>query len=534
MPNPTKGDLAQELAETKQKLADLEALQSGAGAAVTAGTTADTMMKQFMTMMKAQQEAAEAQVRAQREAAEAQQKAAEDDRKVLLNQMNKQASQIDALMKELVDTKRRNATENSSRGPKPVAPAKLLPEMSVSKFKAWRKAWDDYAHMCRVDKMQLEEQQALFRTTLSLEMRDVLEERIGVDPQHGPEKILDEIEKFIRKKRSVVLDMVEFDRRTQHTDENFDAYLVAVQQLAADADLTHGHCNECKVKCLDRRLAGRLISGIRDEKTRTKLLEEEKFPSRDKVVEICCARESAQQNNREKWGQQQSGVHAVKTYPNKKGHSKSQDQEPQEECKCSRCGRNEHKSMNDCPARGEKCNFCKQVGHFSRCCRKKQQQEATEKSEGQGGLKFGRITKIDTVGTHSPAFTIRSVRTRALGEKAIDHDDTKATDPPELQVGQPVQVQDHVSKLWDINGVVIKVGSKRRSYLVKVSEHQYMWRNRKFVRTDPGGQVVPLDWLPSTPPSMKSTRGAEEAWGEKKSHLNPEVEESPTSSSSRT
>ncbi len=42
--------------------------------------------------------------------------------------------------------------------------------MSVSKFKVWRKAWDDYAHMFRVEKMELEEQKALFKTTLSLEM----------------------------------------------------------------------------------------------------------------------------------------------------------------------------------------------------------------------------------------------------------------------------------------------------------------------------------------------------------------------------
>ncbi len=435
MPNPTKGDLAQELADTKRKLAELEAQQGGAGSA-TAESPADTMMKQFFALMKAQQEtaevqikaqkeaaeaqkeAAEAQLQAQREAAEAQQKAAEEDRQMLLKQMNKQAGQIDALMKELVDTKRKNSADNGSRGPKPVAPSKLLPEMSVSKFKAWRKSWDDYAHMCRVDKMALEEQQALFRTTLSLEMRDVLEERIGVDPKHGPEEILDEIEKFIRKKRSIVLDMVEFDRRTQHADENFDAYLVAVQQLAADADLTHGHCNQCKVKCLDRRLAGRLISGIRDEKTRTKLLEEEKFPSRDKVVEICCARESAQQNNREKWGQQQSSIHAVKTNHNNKQGPSNNHTEPQQESKCFNCGGERHK-MNDCPAKKVECDFCHFMGHFTNQCRKKKQQKATNTSKLQDGLKFGRITKIDTAGTHSPTNAIRSIRTRVPVPKEV-------------------------------------------------------------------------------------------------------------------
>ncbi len=122
-----------------------------------------------------------------------------------------------------------------------------------------------------------------------------------MDPKHGPDQILDEIEKFIRKKRSVMLDIVEFETRQQKSEENFDSYLVAIQQLAADADLTQGHCKECKGKCLDRHLAARLISGIRDEKTRTKLLEE-MFSTKDKVVELCSARESARQSNREKWG----------------------------------------------------------------------------------------------------------------------------------------------------------------------------------------------------------------------------------------
>ncbi len=167
--------MAQELAETKKILAELEAQQGGAGAAAAAvDNSANTMMNQFMALMAAQQQTTEAQIQAQREAAEAQLKTAEEDRKVLLKQMNKQEGQIDALMGELVDAKRKSPTVTSSRGPKPVALSKLLPEISVSKFKAWRKAWDDYVHMCQADKMSLEEKQVLFRSTLSLEMRDIL------------------------------------------------------------------------------------------------------------------------------------------------------------------------------------------------------------------------------------------------------------------------------------------------------------------------------------------------------------------------
>ncbi len=168
--------------------------------------------------MKAQQESTEAQIQAQREVAE-------EDRKVLLKQMIKQAGQIDALTGELVDSKRKHSTVASSRGPKPVAPWKLLPEISVSKFKAWLKAWDDYADMCQAESMSLEEKQVLFRSTLLLEMRHILEERIVVDLKHGPDEILDEIEKFIRRKRSIMLNMVDFETRQHKLAGNLDSYM---------------------------------------------------------------------------------------------------------------------------------------------------------------------------------------------------------------------------------------------------------------------------------------------------------------------
>ncbi len=48
--------------------------------------------------------------------------------------------------------------------------------------------------------MTLKEQQALFRSCLSLYVRDILKERIGIEDDKKPEEILNEIEKYIRKK----------------------------------------------------------------------------------------------------------------------------------------------------------------------------------------------------------------------------------------------------------------------------------------------------------------------------------------------
>ncbi len=126
---------------------------------------------------------------------------------------------------------------------------------------------------------------------------------------------------------------MDFDNRKQKTGESFDAYLVAIQQISQDASLTYDHCQACKVACLDRRLAARLISGISDEQTSTKLLEEEKFSRKDHMVEICMARENARRKNQEQWGSQGS-VQSVRKHARSQERSKDKEKEPLKEQRC--------------------------------------------------------------------------------------------------------------------------------------------------------------------------------------------------------
>ncbi len=258
---PTKEQVEKKLAETEQELAALRAQTAAQAAQSAAESPTDAFTKNVMMIIQSQQEAAKeerqavqaqfqgqlraqheenlARLNTQREIADAQlkaqQQAAKEERDLLQGQFK-------AVMDELVDSKRRGPTASTPNRFKVSPPSQLTPEMSVAKLKAWRKAWQDYAEMCQLEKMTLREQQALFRSTLSLDMRDILEERIGIAEDQKPGAILDEIEKYIRKKRSVVLDIVEFDNRKQKTGESFDAYLVAIQQIAQDADLTCNHC----------------------------------------------------------------------------------------------------------------------------------------------------------------------------------------------------------------------------------------------------------------------------------------------------
>ncbi len=57
--------------------------------------------------------------------------------------------------------------------------------MTITKLMAWRKASDDCTHTCKLDKIPLNDQ--------PIEIRDFLEQRIGVDPNRRPHGLLDDI-----------------------------------------------------------------------------------------------------------------------------------------------------------------------------------------------------------------------------------------------------------------------------------------------------------------------------------------------------
>ncbi len=147
-------------------------------------------MKNFIMIMKAQNETLQVQLNTQREITDAQlkvqhqeakmqQQAAKEERDLLQEQLK-------TVMEVLVDFKKKDPASHTPNRFKVSPPSQLTPEMSVAKLKAWRKAWQDYAEMCQLEKMTLREQQALFRSTLSLDMRDILEERIGITEDQKP------------------------------------------------------------------------------------------------------------------------------------------------------------------------------------------------------------------------------------------------------------------------------------------------------------------------------------------------------------
>ena len=153
---------------------------------------------------------------------------------------------------------------------------------------------------------------------------------------------LDEIAEHFRRQRNVALYRVQFEQRQQQAGESFDNFYVAIRELATDAEL----CGTC----LETRLTTRIMSGVRSEEVRKKLLALTPFPQLEAVVALCRSEESA--CNTEADLSSKPALNAAVRSP----------------ALCRYCGGRPHRSRLDCPAYGKTCSLCNRRHHFPQVC----------------------------------------------------------------------------------------------------------------------------------------------------------------------
>ena len=164
---------------------------------------------------------------------------------------------------------------------------KMAGDISYRDFLTWRNKWDDFCYLQRIAEYPIREQAAALRMTLSLEMLQTVEMVLDISPYDllSADEILAQIARYIRKKRSVALDRVEFEEYRQDHGATFDEFYIGLQRIAKCADL-------CR-HCLDQRMTTRVMSGICDQDVRKKLLAITPFPSLQTAVDLCRSEEAA-------------------------------------------------------------------------------------------------------------------------------------------------------------------------------------------------------------------------------------------------
>ncbi len=171
----------------------------------------------------------------------------------------------------------------------------------------------------------------------------------------------------------------EFMNRRQESSETFDEFLTAIRHMASDCDFGETY---------NRRVAMQLIFGTRDSKGRQLCLRMEEI-NLDEAIRTFQMEELADTTVRTLEGQQM--VHRVgRTQPPNKPQKSRQGPPRKNQTRhngpdgsrksCMGCGNTNHKWRDeDCPARGQLCNFCNAPDHFEKVCRKRQQQKPHNK-----------------------------------------------------------------------------------------------------------------------------------------------------------
>ena len=254
-----------------------------------------------------------------------------------------------------------NNSNNEARRTKADAqkPSTLQVGISLAEFAKWRKSYNDYATVSLATELPLNSQLALLRGFFSMEMREAVEHVLLIpdDTTLKPDEVLDKIKNYIRSQRNIALDCVAFEERKQAAGENFDSFLIAIKTLARDADL----CNEC----LNRRLVTKIMSGIYDKETRTKLLAMSPLPDLQTVTDLCRSEESAKLDDARISRQ----LNERRAYQSKfrRNFSKSKERT---KTPCTKCGKKTcpPKGQTHCPAKDTECLICRKKGHFTSTC----------------------------------------------------------------------------------------------------------------------------------------------------------------------
>lgn len=237
---------------------------------------------------------------------------------------------------------------------------KLEASVTLQEFNTWRRKWEDHSRLERIASVPREEQRSALRVSLTSAMLQVVERVLGIAPEDDLEtdQILDKIAEYIRKKRSVALDRVEFEECRQSQIETFDEYYIRLQRIAECADL-------CPT-CWDERLTTKVITGTRDLETKRKLLALPEFPKLQEAVNICRSEESAAENA-PILGRQRTAINKISRY--QKNHSASYENGRDGKKICQQCGRKPHPEGEECPAKGRTCENCHKRNHFAYVCR---------------------------------------------------------------------------------------------------------------------------------------------------------------------
>ncbi|QQP58215.1 Uncharacterized protein FKW44_003459 [Caligus rogercresseyi] len=245
-----------------------------------------------------------------------------------------------------------------------LADMERLPDTAdFRQFRHWRENWNSTSRAQNFASFPHEQQIWSFLSALGAHGKRILEYSYKIDfesPDITVSGLLTSLHDYFREKNSKVVAEVNFIKRKQQQGESFDKYWFCLKDMAEEAEI----CNHCR----DAQIVRQIVVGIRDHDTRVALEEETTFPTLDRAIAICRAKESANKSSSKLTNAEiQQVQHPPQVRPRARSTSRFQ---PAAHTKtCGNCGKTHTSGERACPAKGRTCTACNKKGHYAVMCR---------------------------------------------------------------------------------------------------------------------------------------------------------------------
>ena len=262
-------------------------------------------------------------------------------------------------------------------------PEKLERDLDYATFLQWEKSWNLYVVSDQLETLTDQQQTAIFFSFFTKELLSDLEYRFKIDinDDQKTEDFIDAMKTYLKGQRSIILARYNLFTRRQHHGETFEEWYCELRRLydLAEAEEMTG----------EDLLTVLITTGVRDEKVRSKILEDLRTPTQDETVKLIGQMVYAKDTNaRIERRREEANINAVKTPSSNRRPIKTSYQKDKEfwrmerantesetnnvertKGKCNYCGRDRHPDNGQgwrkmCPAQKAECMNCKQMGHF--------------------------------------------------------------------------------------------------------------------------------------------------------------------------
>ncbi|XP_058064717.1 uncharacterized protein LOC131214353, partial [Anopheles bellator] len=189
-------------------------------------------------------------------------------------------------------------------------------------------------------------------------------------PTHTLAKVIGAFDGYCTTEKNVAMQAYSFNCLTQKDGQRFAEFETELRTQASHCEFV---CRNCKTPYTDRMIRDRIVVGVQSKPLQVKLLDGRDEPLA-KVIQTCRIFEAACENQ----AVLDKPVPIIKAQPDGFGEIAAITRRKD----CFNCGKPFTKDhRRECSAVGAKCYACGGVGHFSKRCRRKPENQRTQSDQ---------------------------------------------------------------------------------------------------------------------------------------------------------